>query len=426
MDALLLTALKAKAKYKSLRHAVPEGMLAPDTLAMLQWYSAYFDAFPERDTVRPDELESLIRLRATGATPEQLALTLHLVKQLDTPVDEHAVNGVLGQLYELDFSGRAAALIAQYQSGAEVNLSYELAKLSQATVRAKSSATPTDYIRTGIDEILAEVANDQGLKFRRISALREHILGLQGGASVAIAARPDKGKTSLIAASLTDFAPQVVQLYGAERPIIWMNNEGSGKRIIPRIYQAALKKNLDEIIAMSNVGALVPAYVEAIGGVQDLIRVKDIHGASLAQVEQILEEQRPAVAVLDMIANVRLGGPANGSNKADSVEQLWQEWRELLVRHDCIGLATVQISAEGGNLLYPPYSALKDSKTGVQGATDIIIMMGSLDNPEAQTIRGLSTPKNKFAVPGKPSSFMAEVYFDGSRCVFDDGSGATP
>ena len=131
---------------------------------------------------------------------------------------------------------------------------------------------------------------------------------------------------------------------------------------------------------------------------------------------------RPAVVVFDMLANFRLAGAQNGANKADGVEQLWQEVREMAVRHDFISLSTVQISQEGGNQLYPPYSALKDSKTGIQGATDIILMMGSLDNPDAQVIRGLSTPKNKFACAGKQSYVMGEVWFDGSKCVFNDGA----
>lgn len=422
MDLLVLAALRERKRFNSLRHAVPQGMLAPDTAAMLQWYAAYFNAFPDREYLEADELQSLVRLRSGAANPEAVALTLHLVQKLSAPVEDSAVQGILGQLYELDLSGRAAALIERYQSGEEVDLAYELSGLAQATVRAKANSTPTDYIDTPIGELLAEVSNDQGLKFRRITAMREHILGLSGGASVAFAARPDKGKSSMLAAVLTDFAPQVHGMYGDTRPILWLNNEGSGKRIIPRIYQAALGRDLNEIIQMSNDGTLVPAYTQAIGGVPDLIRVKDIHGASLAQVEQIIENQRPSVVVLDMIANVRLGGPANGSNKADAVEQVWQGWREILVRHDCVGLATVQISAEGGNMLYPPYSALKDSKTGIQGATDIILMMGSLDNPEAQTIRGLSSPKNKFAAPGKASCFQTELYFDGAKCVFNDGS----
>jgi hypothetical protein len=297
-----------------------------------------------------------------------------------------------------------------------------MSRLAQQAVRSKASATPDDFIRTGIDTLLSEVSNDQGLKFNRITALREHILGLSGGASIAIAARPDKGKTSFISSILTDFAPQVVQMHGNSRPILWLNNEGSGKRIIPRIYQAALGMDLNEIIALSNAGTLVQAYTDAIGGIPDLIRVKDMHGASLAQIEQVIEAQRPSVVVADMLGNFRLSSAATGGNKADAVEQIWQEWRELMVRHDCIGLATVQISVEGGNMLYPPYSALKDSKTGIQGATDVILMMGSLDNPDAQAIRGLSSPKNKFAAPGKPSCFQSELYFDGARCVFNDGA----
>lgn len=424
MDSLLLHALSNKQRYNSLKHVVPQGMVAPDTLALMQWYGAYFGAFPERDAVDVDELQSLVRLRSAHAAPESVQITLHLIEQLRQKPDDTAINGILGQLYELDLSGRAAALIEKYQRGDEVDLAYELSRLSQQAVRSKASATPDDYIKTGIDELLAEVSDDKGLKFRRIAALREHVLGLQGGASIAIAARPDKGKTSFIASVLTDFAPQIVQMYGSERPILWLNNEGSGKRIIPRIYQAALGKDLNEIILMSNANQLVPAYTEAIGGVADLIRVKDMHGASLAQIEQVIEAQRPAVVVADMLANFRLSSAVHGANKADAVEQIWQEWRELMVRHDCIGMATVQISVEGGNMLYPPYSALKDSKTGIQGATDVIIMMGSLDNPDAQTIRGLSSPKNKFATPGKPSCFQSEVYFDGARCVFNDGAGA--
>lgn len=422
MDAILLHALSKRQRYSSLRHVVPEGMLAPDTLALLQWFGAYYNAFPEHDEVRVDELESLVRLRSAHAAPESIAITLHLVQQLRQAPDESAVNGILGQLYELDLSGRAAALISRYQSGEELDLSYELQRMSQQAVRAKASATPDEYIRTSIEEILSEVSDDKGLKFRRWASTRSHILGMQGGASVAIAARPDKGKTSFISAVLTDFAPQVVQMHGGSRPILWLNNEGSGKRIIPRIYQAALGMDLNEIIALSNAGELGRRYTEAIGGVPDLIRVKEAHGMNLAQVEQVLESQRPAVAVADMLANVRLSGAANGANKADAVEQLWQEWRELMVRYDCIGLATVQVSIEGENMLYPPYSALKDSKTGIQGATDLILMMGSLTNPDAATIRGISSPKNKFAVPGKPSCFQSELYFDGARCVFSDGS----
>ena len=422
MDTLLLHALASKQRYRSLMHVVPTGMISQDTQVVLAWFGAYYNAFPEREHVVVDELISLVRLRSANASPEQVAITCQLVEHLRRPVDEAGLRGILGQLHELDLSGRAGALIAKYNAGEEIDLAYELNKLSAHAVRCMAQSAPDDYIDTPIHELLSEIDNDSGIKFRRLALLRENIAGLQGGASIAIAARPDKGKTSFIASIITDFAPQLPIIFGEGRPILWLNNEGSGKRIIPRVYQAALGVDLNELIRLSNCGELVPKYTAAVGGTPDIIRVKDMHGASLANIEQVVESMRPSVVVFDMLANFRLAGVQNGANKADGVEQLWQEVREMAVRHDFISLSTVQISQEGGNQLYPPYSALKDSKTGIQGATDIILMMGSLDNPDAQAIRGLSTPKNKFAVAGKQSYVMGEVYFDGSKCVFNDGA----
>lgn len=423
IDTLILHALSNKNRFNSLRGAVPQGMLTAETGTMLQWFALYFATFPHREGVDHDELTSLVRLRCgETATAESLAITMHLINTLRTPASEDSVAGILGQLHELDLSGKAGALLSRYNNGEEVDLAYELQQLSATTVRQLGQSDPAKYIDTHIDDLLKEVSDDKGIKFRRISVLRDGILGLQGGASVCLAARPDKGKTSFIADVITDFAPQCVQFFGPDRPILWLCNEGSGKRIVPRIYQAALGKDLNEIIELSNVGALMPAYEAALNATAKYIRVKDAHGMSLAQIEQVVEAMNPCVVVFDMVANVRLGKGSGGGNKADEVEQLWQGVREMAVLKDFIALGTAQVSVEGDNNLYPSYSALKDSKTAIQGATDIVLMLGSLNNPEMATLRAISTPKNKFGVPGKPSHVQSELYFDGSRCRFNDGS----
>lgn len=402
--------------YKS----VPSGMVTAETQAMLAWFQCYYSAFPEQEAIDVDELISLVRLRCGTASREQLALTIHMCQRLREEVPEASIQGILGQLHELDLSGRAGALLSKYNAGEEVDLAYELNKLSAETVRALSQSAPTDYIDTSIDDLLNEISEDKGIKLNHIALLRENITGLQGGALIAIAARPDKGKTSFIAALVTAVAAQCVEFFGVDRPILWLNNEGSGKRIIPRLYQAALQKDLTEIIQLSNSGELGAAYCKAIGAPQNYIRVKDMHGASLAQVEQVIEAMNPCMVVHDMAANYRTSG-VQGGNKTDALELTWQSLRELAVQHDHIAAATIQISAEGGNMLYPPYSALKDSKTGVQGAADIVLMLGSLDNPDAQNLRGLSTPKNKFSMPGKQSYVQGEVWFDASKCAYSDG-----
>lgn len=420
MDFQILKALSNRQRYTGLVNFVPQGMVTPETRAMLQWFQVYYSSYPEHQDVQVEALKSLIQLRSQGANPDSIKVTLHYCDLLARPINDADLRGVLGTLYELDFAGKAGAVLASYERGEDVDVVHELESLARQAKRARANGKSSDYIDTSITDILDAVANDVGIKFRNDPLLFEHISAIQGGVSVALGARPDKGKTSKIASFTTDFAPQCVDFFGGDRPILWLNNEGSGKRIIPRIYQAALGMTLPEIIELSNQGKLIAAYQDAIGAPADFIRVKDIHGSNLAQIEQVIEDMRPSVVVLDMIANVR-HHTAAGANKADAVEGVWQEWRELTVRHDFIGLATVQISQEGGNMLFPPYSALKDSKTGIQGATDIIIMLGSLDKPELAHIRGVSTPKNKFAVPGKQSYATGEQHFDGSRCVFNSG-----
>lgn len=421
MDGLLLQALREKKRFTTLLHAVPQGMMAPDTLGMLAWYNAYFQAFPERERVEVDELQSLIRLRAGNASQESIAITLHLSEQLRAPPDDTAVSGILGQLYELDLAGRAGALLAKYNSNEEVDLSHELQRMAAETVKSLSSGTAEQFVNDDIGDLLAQLGRDDGLKWGFIKGLAMGVGGLLPGDSAMFAARVDAGKTSFLCKTATCFAPQVVPLFGVGRPILFLNNESLGARIKPRLYQAALGVTIPEMIELHRAGKLEDMYRAALGGTEILL--KDIHGASLAQVERLIQQVEPIMTIIDMPANLRMH-VGNGS-KTDALEQAWQQLRELAAIHKLVMLGTAQISIEGADQLYPPMTALKDTKTGVQGALDLQINMGNLNNPAAATLRGISTPKNKKSRTGQPSCVQTEVYFDKDRCQFNDGSGAT-
>lgn len=418
MDLNILAALRERNKYRQLRSAVPDSRVSPETIALLAWFGVYFENFPDKDRVETDVLRSLFTLRVGENTPaEQRSVMRALIDKLDEPVDRSVIDGITQQLYERDFSGRAAALLNAYEDGQEVDVIYEVQRLASESQRRVSASNPASYIDTPIEDILASFESDRGLKLPT-TALRESVGGLLGGDVMLVAGRPDKGKTSLVSFILATFAKQIRSLSWDGRPLLWLNNEGNGQRIIPRIYQAALGVNYEDLCALSNSGQLRDRYAKAVDG--QSIRVKDIHGMSMGQVEQIIEEMNPCVVVADMMANIRMPG-ASGGNKTDALEAAWQEFREMMVRHDAVGIGTSQISNEGDNLLYPGYGALKDSKTGVQGAVDVMLMMGALNAPEMASLRGFSTPKNKRQIVGKPSYVQAEVYFDSEICRFEDG-----
>ena len=417
MELPILHALRQRDKYRLLRGAVPDAMIGDEAKFVLGWMAQYWTAYPSHDFVDLDALDSLIKLRGQY-TPEQFALVKLFVDRMRQPIDEETVRGVVGVLAELDYRGKVAALTLRHEAGEEINLVYEMAKLTEVAKKLQEQTTADQWIQDDVKSILDEESGDFGVKLPT-ALLRDSIKGLLGGASVALAARPDKGKSSLTAFIAAYTAAQIPKYFDDDRPLLWLNNEGMGRRLIPRVYQAALDVTVDELYKLSNEGKLEEKYIKKMGGRKDRIRIKVMHRADLSRIEQVIENMRPAIVVTDMLANFKM--PGSQGNIVQDTENKWQEIREMACRHDFIHFGTCQISNDGDDQLYPAYSHLKDSKTGIQGATDIILMLGALNNPDAYAIRGLSTPKNKFALPGKRSHVQGEVAFDAPRCQFRDG-----
>src|SRR5690554_6812479 len=414
-DFVILKAMEQRSRWRSLHQLIPMDTLVPDARALLGWLKVYYETYPDKEHLEHSLLLSLIKTKVSMPM-EQWTPLKATVDRLAAFDDAEAVQGIVNNLLERDLAGRAGAIIDRYEEGQEIALVQQLKSLVQDTSRQVENSSAGTYIDEDIGDILADQGTDRGLKLPT-RLLKDHVSGLLGGDTLMVAARVDKGKSSLLAAICAEFAPQIKEYFG-DRPILWLNNEGPGRRIYLRIYSAALAKTSTELVEMYQAGTLVEEYNKAVHGCS--IRVKDIHGASLAQIEQTIEAMQPCVVIVDMMANVR-SAAVQGGNKTDALEATWQGLRELAVMYDFIGIGTAQISTEGDDTLYPGYGAIKDSKTAAQGAVDVMLMLGALNDPQYQTIRGLSTPKNKSARPGFPSHAQGEVHFDAQRCQFTDG-----
>lgn len=336
-------------------------------------------------------------------------------------VSDADTQGTVRMLAELAYSGEVAAVNQRYQDGEDIDLMYELKELQRRygdTVKTQDSLLQWESRK--VDDILE--ANDEagGLKLNFLPVLASRIRGARGGDCIGVAAPVDAGKTSLLACIAVDWAEQMVaqpDIYG-KRPILWLVNESLASRTVPRIYQAATHWTLQKIREEHRDGKFAPVYLKKVGE-WDRIRVKDAHSIKMAQIATLLEEMKPAVLIVDMVANIK-GGTAETEHQ--NLEAKWQELRELGCEHDCIIVGTMQMSAEGYNLLYPPLTALKQSKIGVQGALDLALFMGRLDpqeRPEYIDMRGISTPKNKMPLSGQPAASQFDVVFHGGTCQFE-------
>jgi len=215
---------------------------------------------------------------------------------------------------------------------------------------------------------------------------------------------------------LTYMAPQVDKVFPGEgRSILWFNNEGPGKRIKLRAYQSCLNLGMEEMRVKSQSRTLRPEYAKAVGGDENILKIYDIHDFWSWEIEDIIRQVKPAIVVFDMIDNIKFSGLANnGGQRTDQLLEAMYQWaRVLAVKHDCIVMATSQISGDGEGQQYPALGMLKDSKTGKQGAADFILTIGYQDGTPDTRYLGLT--KNKLQIEGGKKNLRSSVIFDGLR-----------
>lgn len=419
--SLELTALrmfKRREVFERLHRSIPARALEQRTAAILALFGQYFAEHEQVMTIKAEPFSLWFKLARPKLPENEHAIYANLFRQFDADNDPAIESGIMERLAASAHAAKVADLLEKYNDGADIDLLSAMAQLQiefESTLNRKAVSLQE---LTPIEDILADEENEVGFRFR-LNAISSVVKPLRGGDFMILAARPDAGKTTAVASEVTHMAAQVDQLYpGEDRSILWLCNEGPTKQIVYRTFQAALGATDEEMFKLAKQpddrwrSKLRAKYVEAIGGRPGVLRVFPIHDKWSHEIEDIFKAYRPALVVFDMIDNVRFGGEvANMGQRTDQVLEAMYQWaRMLAVKHDCAVIATSQISADGENMQWPMQSMLKDSKTGKQGAADVILMMGRIaENPGS---RYLSTPKNKRKRTGVPSDLRAEVIFD--------------
>ena len=425
LDLTILRLLKYRDRCSRLLKAVPQQVLGPQTATVLADFQSFFAAFPDEGRIPHAEFMSWFKMRHPSLTPEQLTVYDHLLKQVQEDVAPGLEQGLMERLVAAETAYNVAALLQRWNQGDEVDLYVALRGEVAAFEAHTNRKVKVPWVEDRIADLLVDEQNDAGLHWR-LSCLNMSMRPLRGGDFGVIAGRPDKGKTTLLTSELTFMAPQVAQMYNNERSIIWLNNEGPGKRIVQRCYQSALNMTIPELVEHVQKPAtkgsgfehkLDELYATAMGGRIDLIKVFNIHDFWSHEVEDLLAKTPAGLVVFDMVDNIKFGGGAsNGGERTDQLLEAMYQWvRVLSVKYDVPMLATSQVSADGDGMQYPTLGMLKDSKTGKQGAAEFIMTIGASNDPSMEGSRFMGMTKNKLHRFGGPKDPRCEVRFDGAR-----------
>lgn len=412
LDIVLLRIMKYRKDYKSLIGSVPVTALDPKMKALLDDFGKYFQKFPEHEQIDLQVFLPRFKLWHPGITDEQLTSYTAILRNIREDVDESTRAGILADLYEIDLATQVANACSQFEQGDLVLPISDVIGAKLDAYKINIGAKAVMWNDTSIEELLAEDVDNSGIKWR-LNCLNDSMRPLRPGDFGIIAGRPDKGKTTLLSSEMTFMADQLPE----DKNIVWLNNESVSGRIIKRLYQSALGKSITEMVELKEKGKLGAAYEKVVGR-RDRIRVIDIHGFHVGQVEAILERTDPGIIIFDMIDNIR---GFQGEARTDlQLEEMYKWARERAVKYNCIALATSQISVEGDGMNYPTLSMLKDSKTGKQGACDFQLMIGAPNEELTKDLRFISLPKNKLRRDNAPSDPHCEVVFKPSIARYED------
>ena len=425
LDLRTLQLLKHRDKHDRMIGAVPLAALSVQTQIILKDFSRWFREFDGATAIDFDLFPAWFKQVHPTTKPEAMAVFEHLFVQVKADVPEHIEAGLKRQWAAAESAVKVTALLEKWQAGEEVDLGQMLKAAVEEYEFKIDRKVKNPQVLTPIEDMLLAEENDVGIDWPWPS-FNKHIKPMVGGDFIVIAMRPDKGKSTACSQIATHAAPQIDGLFpGEKRSILWLNNEGPGKRIVMRTWQSALNMTTEEMVALSKVKSDNPVYrtklreryAQAVGGRMGVLRVMDIHGFWNYEVEDIIREFNPALIVFDMIDNVKFGGDVgnNGQRTDQLLEAMYQWARMMAVKYDTAIIANSQISADGDGLQYPTLPMLKDSKTGKQGAADVILTGGAVNDVTLESSRYWGTTKNKKGRTGIRNSPNVELLLDKDR-----------
>lgn len=338
-----------------------------------------------------------------------------ILKNMREPLSDSVKSCVVNQIIQANIARDLTDSLYDYEAGKEIDLVEIMEKNIKEAQDSLESTVEEDFF-AGIDELLdTSKEGSEGYTWP-LECLNDHLRPLQAGDDMIIAARPDKGKTTFLAQMACHIAAQTKE----NEIVVWLNNEGPKKRILRRVIQSSMRLKESVLNAMISDGTLNDKYAEAIGGLYK-IQIYDIHQKSTADVKGLLNRIQKKytikMIIFDMADNIRYAGSKKADRTDEVLEKLYIWARELATLIGCITIKTSQVSDPGHGVPFPSENLLKDSRTGKQGATDTILIIGHDLVEGNENVRYISAPKNKLRKEGSPP-LKAQVVINMDRAFY--------
>ncbi len=250
---------------------------------------------------------------------------------------------------------------------------------SEATVEEASEEY--GLIEMDIEAVYARKAAEPGLTWP-LESLNQNLGDLTKGTFGFVFARPETGKTTFLATIAPFMAKQV-----PGHPVLWLNNEEKGDKVVTRIFQSAL--GLTQLELQSDLAGAQRKFFELTDG--NLKFIWDT-GLTKQRVERLCKKYEPSLIIYDQIDKIQ-GFHKEERNDLD-LKAIYV-WARQLAQQYAPSIAICQAGITGEHKRWLTMGDVDNSKTGKQGEADFILGIGKVPDEGLEGVRYLHLSKNK-------------------------------
>jgi len=294
-----------------------------------------------------------------------------------TTIQKDVIKELLVQIKQKEIAETLAVTAFDFASGKS---SFESIKnIYESFDKVKDSVKEIEFVTDDLDEIYNQTIATPGLRWR-LKSLNTMLGSLRRGDFGFIFARPETGKTTFLASEVSHFAEQ------AKHPILWINNEEQGNKVMSRLYQASLGVTVQELMRDRNESK--KRYFHR---TQGFIRLLDDASIHKRQIEDLCNRYSPSLVIIDQLDKVK---GFTGDREDLKLGAIYTWGRELAkIYCPVIGVSQADGSAEGVKWLNMGHVA--NAKTTKQSEVDFIIGIGKTNESDKEFVRYINICKNK-------------------------------
>ena len=367
--------------WKRCRPHVPDDVLSKEQKFLVKQIDSYWESKPSTETATLSDFEGyFFGIRASGLKAAEIGLYRTIFTAMGTASDVDAEQ-ILEHYIRLDYLAQIQQKVFEASSDPDFELDKIGSIVTEYTRELGRAIDTTDMFVTAATA--SPALRPPGFSFP-LRELQMSCGDVAQGDFVILGARPEMGKTTMLAYCVGHFAEQKIH---EDRPIIWVNNEERSDKVYRRVVQSVLGISTADLL--SDYSKHVASYEARIKSGRLLI-LKQGQCNSVHELDLLFADYNPCLVVIDQLDKVR--GFSKSERDDLRLGALYGWGREVAAKYGPV-IAVSQLDAEAEGQQFPGFERLRGSKTDKQGEADLIIILGSDDR--SKTTRCIWTPKNK-------------------------------